>query len=43
MKGVVQAGPAPRPLDTLPSKVENGELLVLYQEYKSGLSEKVEL
>ena len=43
MKGNVKAGPAPRPLDTLPSKVENGELLVLYQEFKSGLPEKVEL
>lgn len=43
MEGIVQAGPAPRPLDRLPSKVENGELLVLYQEFKTGLSEKVEL
>ncbi len=43
MEGTVKAGPAPRPLDTLPSKVENGELLVLYQEFKSGLPDKVEL
>ena len=43
MEGTVKAGPAPRPLDTLPSKVENGELLVLYQEFKSGLPKKVEL
>jgi menaquinol-cytochrome c reductase iron-sulfur subunit len=43
MEGAVKAGPAPRPLDTLPSKVENGELYVMYQEFKSGLSKKVEL
>jgi hypothetical protein len=30
-------------LDTLPSKVENGDLLVQYQEFKSGLAKKVEL
>jgi menaquinol-cytochrome c reductase iron-sulfur subunit len=41
--GTVQAGPAPRPLDTLPSKVEEGRLLVQYQEFKSGLAKKVEL
>jgi menaquinol-cytochrome c reductase iron-sulfur subunit len=41
--GTVKAGPAPRPLDTLPSKVENGDLLVQYQEFKSGLAKKVEL
>lgn len=41
--GTVKAGPAPRPLDTLPSKVENGALLVQYEEFKSGLAKKVEL
>lgn len=43
MEGTVKAGPAPRPLDSLPSKVENGELFVMYQEFKSGLAKKVEL
>ena len=43
IEGAVKAGPAPRPLDTLPSKVENGELYVMYQVFKSGLSKKVEL
>ncbi len=43
LDGTVKGGPAPRPLDTLPSKVEDGELLVLYKEFKSGLPEKVEL
>ncbi len=41
--GAVKAGPAPRPLDTLPSKVENGQLYVKYEEFKTGLSKKVEL
>ena len=40
--GEVLAGPAPRSLDTLPTKVENGRLLVLYEEFKTGLSAKVE-
>lgn len=43
VNGNVLAGPAPRPLDTLPSKIENGQLLVIYKEFKSGLSKKVEL
>lgn len=41
--GKVLDGPAPRPLDVLPSKIENGELLVIYKEFKSGLSKQVEL
>ncbi len=41
--GKVLGGPAPRPLDELPSKIEDGELKVIYKEYKSGLSEQVEL
>jgi len=41
--GHVVGGPAPRSLDELPSKIEDGELKVMYKEYKSGLSEKVEL
>lgn len=43
LNGAVKAGPAPRPLDTLPSKVENGELFIIYQEFKSGLKNKVVL
>ena len=41
--GQVLGGPAPRGLDELPSKIENGELKVVYKEFKSGLSEQVEL
>ena len=43
LNGEVKGGPAPRPLDPLPTKVENGELLVIYKEYKSGLPDQVEL
>ena len=41
--GKVLAGPAPRPLDELPIKIENGQLLVLYKDFKSGLDHAVEL
>ena len=43
VSGRVVAGPAPRPLDVLPSKVDNGRLLVMFKEYKSGVSRQVEL
>lgn len=43
VSGKVLAGPAPRPLDVLPSKVEDGKLWVLYKEFKSGLDHPVEL
>ena len=43
LSGEVVGGPAPRPLDRLPSKVENGRLLVIYKEYKSGVREQAEL
>lgn len=43
ISGRVVAGPAPRPLDVLPSKEEQGRLLVVFKEYKSGVSKQVEL
>jgi menaquinol-cytochrome c reductase iron-sulfur subunit len=43
ISGRVLGGPAPRPLDALPSKVEQGRLLVLYKEFKSGVGRQVEL
>jgi menaquinol-cytochrome c reductase iron-sulfur subunit len=43
VSGQVLSGPAPRPLDPLPTKVENGRLLVMYKEFKSGQSRSVEL
>lgn len=43
LDGKVLSGPAPRPLDTLPAKIENGRLLVIYKEFKAGTSAKIEL
>ncbi len=43
VNGKVLAGPAPRSLDVLPSKVEQGKLSVIYKEFKSGLARPVEL
>ena len=43
VNGKVLAGPAPRSLDVLPSKVEQGKLSVIYKEFKSGLDRPVEL
>ena len=43
ISGRVVAGPAPRPLDALPSKMDNGRLLVMFKEYKSGVSRQIEL
>jgi menaquinol-cytochrome c reductase iron-sulfur subunit len=41
IKGEVLYGPAPRPLDTLPHKVEDGILYVDWVRYQTGTSEKV--
>lgn len=43
VNGKVLGGPAPRPLDLLPSKVEAGRVLVMYKDFKAGLGESVEL
>ena len=43
ISGRVVGGPAPRPLDALPSKVDSGRLLVMYKEFKSGVSKQIEL
>jgi quinol---cytochrome c reductase iron-sulfur subunit, bacillus type len=39
--GRVLYGPAPRPLDTLPVKIENGLLYVRRERFKVGIPEKV--
>lgn len=39
--GKVLAGPAPRPLDTLPVKIENGELFVEWEHYEPGIARKI--
>lgn len=43
LSGEVLAGPAPRPLDSLPQKVEEGQLFVIYKQFKSGTSRKIDL
>ena len=39
-EGKVVSGPAPRPLDTLPKKIENDNLFVLWERFKPGISTK---
>lgn len=41
--GAVVGGPPPRPLDTLPVRVENGEVHVQYLSFRTGIPEKVEV
>ncbi|MDR4471330.1 MAG: ubiquinol-cytochrome c reductase iron-sulfur subunit [Nitrospira sp.] len=36
VNGIVLGGPALRPLDVLPSKVEGGRLLVMYKDLNQG-------
>lgn len=40
--GAVLGGPPPRPLDTLPVRVENGEVQVQYKSFRTGVAEKIE-
>ena len=42
-EGKVVGGPAPRSLDRLPVRIENGRLMVQYQEFKSGTKDQVEI
>jgi menaquinol-cytochrome c reductase iron-sulfur subunit len=39
-EGVKTGGPAPRDMDVLEHRIENGALLVKYQSFKQGLAEK---
>ena len=39
--GEVVGGPAPRPLDTLPTRIEGDEIYVEWERFKVGISEKV--
>lgn len=39
--GKVLGGPAPRPLDTLPNKIENGILYVQWEQFRVGVPEKM--
>lgn len=38
--GKVVAGPTPRPLDTLPTKIENGDLYIEWEQFKVGTPQK---
>lgn len=38
--GKVLAGPSPRPLDTLPTRIENGELYIEWERFKIGVPKK---
>jgi len=40
LKGEVQGGPAPRPLDTLPTEIRGEEILVEWERFKVGISKK---
>lgn len=40
--GAVIGGPPPRPLDTLPVRVRDGEVQVLYQSFRTGVPQKIE-
>ena len=39
--GKVLAGPAPRPLDTLPYRIEGGVLYVKWERFQAGIPEKI--
>jgi menaquinol-cytochrome c reductase iron-sulfur subunit len=39
--GKVLSGPAPRPLDTLPYRIEDGILYVKWERFQSGVPEKI--
>lgn len=39
----VIGGPPPRPLDTMPLKIENGKLYTLYKEFRKGITRKIEI
>lgn len=41
LDGKVLAGPAPRPLDTLPNEIRAGELFVEWERFKLGIPAKV--
>jgi menaquinol-cytochrome c reductase iron-sulfur subunit len=41
--GQVAGGPAPRPLDTLPSEIKEGRLFVEWERFKPGTPQKVRI
>lgn len=43
VNGNVLAGPAPRPLDTLPQEIKQGVLFVEWARFKLGVAEKIQV
>ena len=41
--GAVIGGPPPRPLDTLPLEIRNGEVWIQYQMFRTGVPQKIEV
>jgi menaquinol-cytochrome c reductase iron-sulfur subunit len=41
INGKVLAGPTPRPLDTLETKVEDGRIMILYEVFQLGIAQKL--
>jgi menaquinol-cytochrome c reductase iron-sulfur subunit len=43
LHGSVVSGPPPRPLDTLPATVEDGVVVITYQDFRPGVPDKTEV
>ena len=43
INGKVLGGPAPRGLDTLPWKIENGDLYVKWERFRVGIPQKIRI
>ncbi len=43
LNGAVMGGPAPRPLDVLPVRIENGDVEIIDSEFKAGTHEKIRI
>jgi Rieske Fe-S protein len=43
INGMVVSGPAPRPLDTLPVKIEDGSLFLTWKRFMAGVADKAEI
>lgn len=41
LDGKVLGGPAPRPLDALPARIDNGALFVVWEQFKVGIEQKI--
>jgi len=43
LDGEVVSGPPPRPLDTLPVKIVDDQVVITYKDFRSGVPEKTEV